>query len=1038
MLAAPGLSVGDRTRDRLRRVPGGVAGRPDPSSARRGRARAAGVPAPGPGGRPEQRLPASGTRSPGSRSTCRSPTWTAPFDYLVPTHAGRRRGAPAPGSGSGSPGSWSTRVVLDRVATSEHDGQAGLPSSGWSRPSRCWPPEVARLARAVADRVGAARWPTCCGSRVPPRHARVEAEPPRARPRRPAAGGAGRPAGARTRPARRSCARSAAAGRPGRSGRRCPARTGRPGSPRRPRPPSPAAGARSWSCRRRRDLDRLDAALTARLGAGPARRAVRRRSGRPSATGASWPPPRRASGWSSAPGPPRSPRSPTSAWWRSGTTATTCTPSRGRRTRTPARCCCTRAQLAGAAALVGGVRPDRRGAAAAATGWAQEIVADRRRVRAAAPRGGAAGDDPSWPATPAPRTRPAAQPGLADGAGRRWPAGAPVLVQVPRRGYVPAVACARLPHAGPLPALLRPAGRRRRRAPCRPAAGAAGRPPTTPARPAAAAGCGPSVVGAGGPPRSWAAPSRACRCAPPAATRCSPRCRREPALVVATPGAEPVAEGGYGAVLLLDTWALLTRADLRAGEETLRRWLTAAALARPGRRRRPGGRGRRRRWPAGAGAAALGSRLASPRASWPSGASSASRRPPGWRRSPAAPAAVAELLAAARLPRRPSVLGPVAGRRRRRSGCWCGCRAPAGAALARRCTRPPAVRSARKARATRSGSSSTRRAVLTGSGRPVGSIGSAGGRRAGRWPLRARECRAASNVDLSMKGDRVEVVIDAGGDTKDCPRWPRRGRRRGWTSHRPRHRRGRRGDPRRTVGPRGHGQPGAGPGGSILRAHAAGRRTGVVRSPGQPRTTTTRRLSVDAVAQQEHHRVTVQPIRLFGDPVLRTAADPVVDFDKELRTLVKDLIETMRDAGGAGLAAPQIGVGLRVFTFDVDDVVGHLVNPVLELPRRRGAGRPGGLPVHPRPLLSTPSGGRTSSPRASTSTATRSARRHRPDGPLRAARDRPPRRRAVPRPARPGRAQGGDEARSGPPSGTTRRRRWSRSARTRRHLRAGR
>jgi primosomal protein N' (replication factor Y) len=56
----------------------------------------------------------------------------------------------------------------------------------------------------------------------------------------------------------------------------------------------------------------------------------------------------------------------------------------------------------------------------------------------------------------------------------------------------------------------------------------------------------------------------------------------EPALVVATPGAEPVAQGGYGAVLLLDTWALLTRADLRAGEEALRRWLAAATLARPG------------------------------------------------------------------------------------------------------------------------------------------------------------------------------------------------------------------------------------------------------------------------------------------------------------------------------------------------------------------------------------------------------------------------------------------------------------------------
>lgn len=54
-----------------------------------------------------------------------------------------------------------------------------------------------------------------------------------------------------------------------------------------------------------------------------------------------------------------------------------------------------------------------------------------------------------------------------------------------------------------------------------------------------------------------------------------------PGLVVATPGAEPTVEGGYGAVLLLDGWALLTRADLRAGEGALRRWLAAAALARP-------------------------------------------------------------------------------------------------------------------------------------------------------------------------------------------------------------------------------------------------------------------------------------------------------------------------------------------------------------------------------------------------------------------------------------------------------------------------
>ena len=89
--------------------------------------------------------------------------------------------------------------------------------------------------------------------------------------------------------------------------------------------------------------------------------------------------------------------------------------------------------------------------------------------------------------------------------------------------------------------------------------------------------------------------------------------------------------------------------------------------------------------------------------------------------------------------------------------------------------------------------------------------------------------------------------------------------------------------------------------------------------------------------------MSVQPIRLFGDPVLRTPAEEVVDFDKELRVLVKDLTETMLDAPGAGLAAPQIGVGLRVFTYDVDDVVGHLINPVLDLSDEEQDGEEGCL-----------------------------------------------------------------------------------------------
>jgi peptide deformylase len=65
--------------------------------------------------------------------------------------------------------------------------------------------------------------------------------------------------------------------------------------------------------------------------------------------------------------------------------------------------------------------------------------------------------------------------------------------------------------------------------------------------------------------------------------------------------------------------------------------------------------------------------------------------------------------------------------------------------------------------------------------------------------------------------------------------------------------------------------------------------------------------------------------------VLRTPATPVTDFDKELRRLVEDLTDTMLGAPGAGLAAPQIGVGLRVFTWNVDDELGHLVNPTLDL-----------------------------------------------------------------------------------------------------------
>lgn len=75
----------------------------------------------------------------------------------------------------------------------------------------------------------------------------------------------------------------------------------------------------------------------------------------------------------------------------------------------------------------------------------------------------------------------------------------------------------------------------------------------------------------------------------------------------------------------------------------------------------------------------------------------------------------------------------------------------------------------------------------------------------------------------------------------------------------------------------------------------------------------------------------IRPIRLFGDQILRQTAVPVVDFDAELATLVHDLTDTMLDANGGGIAAPQIGVGLRVFTYVMDGEVGHVVNPRVEV-----------------------------------------------------------------------------------------------------------
>ena len=163
------------------------------------------------------------------------------------------------------------------------------------------------------------------------------------------------------------------------------------------------------------------------------------------------------------------------------------------------------------------------------------------------------------------------------------------------------------------------------------------------------------------------------------------------ALVVATPGAEPVALGaGYGAVLLLDAWAMLGRADLRAGEETLRRWFAAAALARPGARVIVGGDAglvpvqALTRWdPAGAAARELADRVA---VGFPPAARLASLTGSG--------AALAELVAGAELPAGADLLGPVAAGEQERLLV----RVPReqGAALAAALKSAAAVRSARK------------------------------------------------------------------------------------------------------------------------------------------------------------------------------------------------------------------------------------------------------------------------------------------------------------------------------------------------------
>lgn len=74
----------------------------------------------------------------------------------------------------------------------------------------------------------------------------------------------------------------------------------------------------------------------------------------------------------------------------------------------------------------------------------------------------------------------------------------------------------------------------------------------------------------------------------------------------------------------------------------------------------------------------------------------------------------------------------------------------------------------------------------------------------------------------------------------------------------------------------------------------------------------------------------VREIRLFGDPILRSATDSITRFDRAVDSLVADLVDTVAIPGRAGVAANQIGVGLRAFSFNIDGRVGYLLNPVLD------------------------------------------------------------------------------------------------------------
>ncbi len=238
-----------------------------------------------------------------------------------------------------------------------------------------------------------------------------------------------------------------------------------------------------------------------------------------------------------------------------------------------------RAHLGEAAALLGGHAPSVEAVSLAAGGWTHLVAASREVVRARAPRVEVAGSDEQLVRDPL--ARAARLPDVAFGAVRAaLAAGHPVLVSVPRRGYRPALVCARCRTPLRCPACGGPLAQERADhvLTCRWCATSS----VDPACPECGANQWRAVVV--GDVRTADELGRAFPGVPvirSSGAEVVAHLPDEPALVVATPGAEPVPERGYGAVLLLDAWALLGRADLRAGEEAVRRWMAAASLALP-------------------------------------------------------------------------------------------------------------------------------------------------------------------------------------------------------------------------------------------------------------------------------------------------------------------------------------------------------------------------------------------------------------------------------------------------------------------------